>query len=157
MEKVLWLIERVKSGLQSFVLEISHWTMLHGQVDQLKLQWSNQDINWEQSTLYHVGDSWQTQNIQINKVIGESDTCLLFYAEKNLNGLFGLPGVWLVTVIWIIVSSHSLICCHNLICQCRSAAKHHLKVLVAHRNILTWELVKKVFHWKLRNIWYMSK
>ena len=37
MEKVLWLIEHVRSGLQSFVLEISHWTMLHGQVDQLKL------------------------------------------------------------------------------------------------------------------------
>ena len=37
MEKVLWLIECVKSGLQSFVLEISHWAMLHGQVDQLKL------------------------------------------------------------------------------------------------------------------------
>ena len=29
MEKVLWLIEHVKSGLQSFVLEISCWTMLH--------------------------------------------------------------------------------------------------------------------------------
>ena len=37
MEKVLWLIERVKSGLRSLVLEISRWTMLHGRVDQLKL------------------------------------------------------------------------------------------------------------------------
>ena len=37
MEKVLWLTEHVKSGLQSFVLEISQWTMLHGRVDQLKL------------------------------------------------------------------------------------------------------------------------
>ena len=37
MEKVLWLIERVKSGLWSFMLEISCWTMLHGRVDQLKL------------------------------------------------------------------------------------------------------------------------
>ena len=37
MEKVLWLIERVKSGLQSFVLAISRWTLLHGQVDQFKL------------------------------------------------------------------------------------------------------------------------
>ena len=26
---------------------------------------SDQDINWEQSTLYHAGDSWHTQNIQI--------------------------------------------------------------------------------------------
>ena len=38
VEKVLWLIERVKSGLRCFVLEISHWTMLPGQVDQLKLR-----------------------------------------------------------------------------------------------------------------------
>ena len=37
MEKVLWLIERVKSGLQSFVLEISPLTMLQGRVAQLKL------------------------------------------------------------------------------------------------------------------------
>ena len=28
---------RQKSGLRSFVLEISRWTMLHGRVDQLKL------------------------------------------------------------------------------------------------------------------------
>ena len=42
--KVLWLIELVKSGFWSFMLEISHWMMLHGQVDQ----W-NWDINWEQS------------------------------------------------------------------------------------------------------------
>ena len=32
MEKVLWLIERVKSSLRSFVLEISRRTMLHSRV-----------------------------------------------------------------------------------------------------------------------------
>ena len=37
MERVLRLIERAKSGLQSFVLEISHWTMFHSLIDQLKL------------------------------------------------------------------------------------------------------------------------
>ena len=37
MEKVLWLMERVESGLRSFVPEISHWMMLHCQEDQLKL------------------------------------------------------------------------------------------------------------------------
>ena len=31
VEKVLWLIECVKSGLWSFMLEISHWMMLKGQ------------------------------------------------------------------------------------------------------------------------------
>ena len=33
MEKVLWFTECVKSGLQSFTLEISQWTMLPGPTD----------------------------------------------------------------------------------------------------------------------------
>ena len=37
MEKVRWLIECVKNGLWSFVLEISHSTMLQGLLDQFKL------------------------------------------------------------------------------------------------------------------------
>ena len=37
IEKVLWLIKCVKSGLQSFMLEISVWMMLHGWIEQLKL------------------------------------------------------------------------------------------------------------------------
>ena len=37
MQKMLWWIKHVKSGLQSFMLEISHWTMLHSWVGQLKL------------------------------------------------------------------------------------------------------------------------
>ena len=37
MEKLLWLIECVKSSLQSFMVEISPWMMLHGPVDKLKL------------------------------------------------------------------------------------------------------------------------
>ena len=37
MEKVLRLIECVKSGLCSFVLEIFCWMMLHSWVGQLKL------------------------------------------------------------------------------------------------------------------------
>ena len=36
MEKVLQLIKCSKSGLQSFIVEISHWMMLHIWVDQLK-------------------------------------------------------------------------------------------------------------------------
>ena len=34
MEKVLWLMQCVKSSLQGFLLEISLWMMLHGRVDQ---------------------------------------------------------------------------------------------------------------------------
>ena len=37
MEKVLWLIECVKIGSWSFVLEISCWRMVHVWVDQLKV------------------------------------------------------------------------------------------------------------------------
>ena len=37
MEKMLWLIKYVKSGMWSFLLEICHWTKLYSQVDQLKL------------------------------------------------------------------------------------------------------------------------
>ena len=43
--------------------------------------------------LYHVGDSLHTQNIQINKVIGENEKCI-FYGKK-LNGLFGQPNITL--------------------------------------------------------------
>ena len=39
-----------------------------------------------------MGDSQYTQNIQINKVIGENVKCLLFYG-KNLKGLFGPPNI----------------------------------------------------------------
>ena len=85
VEKVLWVIEHVKSGLRSF-LQISHWTIL-GQIEQLKLTVIKLK-HWEQSALQHAGDSQHTQNIQINKLIGESEKCLLFYAKK-LNGLFG--------------------------------------------------------------------
>ena len=83
MEKVLWLIECVRSGLWSLVLEISCWTdfsMFHSQVDQLK--WSNWNINWEQST-FHVRDCQHTQNIQINKVIGENEKYDFYFTEKT--------------------------------------------------------------------------
>ena len=60
-EKVLWLIEHVRSGIQSFMLEISRWTIFHCQIDQLKLIAVNSNINWEQSMLHHGGDS--SQNI----------------------------------------------------------------------------------------------
>ena len=37
IEKVLWLIECVKSSLWSFMLETSCWMMLHSRVDKLRL------------------------------------------------------------------------------------------------------------------------
>ena len=32
MEKMLWLTERVESGLRSLVVVLAHWTMLHSRV-----------------------------------------------------------------------------------------------------------------------------
>ena len=81
MEKVLWLIECVKSGLWHFMLEISHWMMLHGRADLLKSIVTKQDITWEKSTFYHTRDHQHTQNIQINKVIGENEKCVFY--RKN--------------------------------------------------------------------------
>ena len=83
MEKVLWPIKCIERGLWSFVLEISCQTMLQGRVDQLKLILIKWNINWEQSTLYHMEDSWYTQNSQINKVIGENEKCVLYFMEIN--------------------------------------------------------------------------
>ena len=33
--------------------------------------------------LYHAGDSWHTQNIQINNVIGENEKCVFYFMEKT--------------------------------------------------------------------------
>ena len=62
IEKVLWLIRCAKSGLPSFMVEISCWTMLHGWADQLKAT-AIKLRHGEQWTLFHMGDKWHTQNI----------------------------------------------------------------------------------------------
>ena len=82
MEKVLWLFEDVKSGLQSFVLEISCWTMLHGWVDQLKLI-AIKLKHWEQSTSYHVGDSWHAQNTKSIKLLVKMKNVSFILGEKT--------------------------------------------------------------------------
>ena len=110
MEKVLWLTERVKSGLleKHFLKlpkeEVSCWWFPAGQCSTVRQttrswQWSNQDINWAQSILYHAGDSWGTQNIQINEVIGENENVhsiyiYIFYRKKTYR-LFGQPKTFL--------------------------------------------------------------
>ena len=73
------------------MLEFSDWRMLHSWVDQLKLILIKLSHR-EQSTLYHVGDCGQTQNIQINQVVGENEKCVLFY-RKKLNRFFGQPNI----------------------------------------------------------------
>ena len=89
MEKVLWLTKRVESGLWSSILEMSVWTMLHGQVDQLKLI-AIKSRHREQSTLYHGGENRHTQNIQISSYWWKGKMRLLLYGKK-LNRLFSQP------------------------------------------------------------------
>ena len=60
--------------------DFSYRTMLNGQVDQVKLI-ATESRHWEQSMLYHAGDSQHTQNIQVNKVIGENEKRASYFME----------------------------------------------------------------------------
>lgn len=60
MEKMLWLIKRVKSGLPSFVLDISCWTLFHGQVDQLRLIANNLIEDAQRYTTREITDRLET-------------------------------------------------------------------------------------------------
>ena len=115
MEKVPWPMERVKSGLRSFVLEISCWTMFREQADQSRLTEINWDTNGEQSTFSHVGGSWHTQNVQINRVIGENKK-RVFILWKNPYGLFGQPNTKhsIPVIAFTILVVSKLICAKQL-------------------------------------------
>ena len=86
MEKVLWLMEVVKSGFEASVLAISPWTMdaprLGRPVEVDNNQIETQNNQW----LYHPEGSQHTQNIQTNKILGENEKmCLLFYEISGKN------------------------------------------------------------------------
>ena len=56
-------------NMSKVVVEVSCWRFLAELCSMIgynswSWQWSNQDINWEQSMLYHAEDNWHTQNIQ---------------------------------------------------------------------------------------------
>ena len=86
MEKVLWLIECVKSGLRGFMLEIGFslddapWLGRPVEVDSHEIE----TLIENKSVLSHAGDSQHTKNIQINKVIGENEKCVFYFMEKTL-------------------------------------------------------------------------
>ena len=92
VEKVLWLIKCVKSGLRSFALEISLWMMLPPQAGRPA------EVDSEQiKTLIENNQCYTTQEIadilkiSINKVIGENENNVSFISWKKLNWLFGQP------------------------------------------------------------------
>ena len=67
------------------MLEISLWTMFHSQsgrpaeVDSKQIETLIE--NNQCSTTWEIADI--TQNIQINKVIGEHEKCVFYFTEKN--------------------------------------------------------------------------
>ena len=92
-----------KKGFAEFHARVFSLDDASHRVDQLRLT-VNLLRHWEQSTSYHVGDSWHTQNIQINNVIGENESCVFSFMEK-LNGLFGQPNSFKCVInlnIWFI-------------------------------------------------------
>ena len=90
MEKVLWLIKVVKSGLQSFLVLLTFW--------------ANNSLPWAVSCMGRclaaplasthqkpiAGESQHTQNIQINKVIGGNEKGA-FILQKNATDFLANP------------------------------------------------------------------
>ena len=77
------------SNMSQVVREVSCWRFLTGRWHftvgwaRWSWHWWRRDINWEQSMLYHTGDSWHTQNIQNNKLIGENENFAFYFTEKT--------------------------------------------------------------------------
>ena len=55
---------------------------IHGQVDQLRLKTIKLRLWLRTINILYAGDSWHTQNIQINKVMGESEKCVIYFMEN---------------------------------------------------------------------------
>ena len=91
MERVLRLIKYVKSSSWSFVLEISHWTMLRGRVGQVKLIVikSRHDLRTIK-VLPHGRQPTCSKYPNQYSYWWKWKMCLLFYGNK-LNRHFGQP------------------------------------------------------------------
>ena len=93
VEKVLWLIKCVESGLRSFVLEISCWMILPwsgrpGEVDSDQIEMLIE--NNKRYTTWEIADV-----LEISKsiVIGENEKCVFYFMEKTKT-------VFLANQIW---------------------------------------------------------
>ena len=83
MEKLLWLIEWVKSGLWSFLVLLIFWPnnyllwgcLMHGKT------FSSTPGLYPLEVI--AADSQHSQNIQINKVIGENEKYVFIFTEKT--------------------------------------------------------------------------
>ena len=87
--------EDAVSALPNFVWGISHWMLLQGRVDQLKLIKLSDQIETliENSQHYTTQEiAKYTPNIQIPKVIGENEKCVFYFMKKTV-WLFGQPSI----------------------------------------------------------------
>ena len=92
------------SGLWSCVLKVSHCTMLHSQIGQLKLIAINWDINWEQSMFSRMGANILKISQSIKLLVKMKTVSFILW--KKPKGLFGQPNTW-STSLWITFSSFS--------------------------------------------------
>ena len=91
VEKVLWLIKCVKSGLWSFVLEISRWMMLQGWVNQLKLI-AVKSRHWEQSMLHQCKIA-NKLNMSKSIELWVKIKIMSFILRRKPYGLFSQPNI----------------------------------------------------------------
>ena len=153
-EKVLRLIKCVKSGLCNLLVEISPQTMLHSQVDHMRLITSNWNINWEQwmSDILECEVKWALGSITTNKASGGDRTpvelfqILKYAAIKVLHSIcqqlwktLQWPQDWKSPVFIPIPKKGNAKKCSN--CRTIALISHANKVML---NILKARLQKNV-------------
>ena len=83
MEKVLWLIEHIKNGLQIFLILLTFWpnnSLPWGFLMRWKVFSSTRGLSPLEA---NSKSSQHTQNTQINEVIGENEKCVFYFTEKT--------------------------------------------------------------------------
>ena len=56
--------------------------------------------------LHHIeGNCWHTQNIQINKVIGENEKYVFYFTEKKHNGILANPAFFVFQMHFLFSST----------------------------------------------------
>ena len=92
VEKVLRLIERVKIGWGCYLVQLTFWpnnSLLCGCLRNWKM-FSSTPASTHKKQI--AGHSRHTENIQINKVIGENEN-VSFILENKLNEIFGQSNI----------------------------------------------------------------
>ena len=88
------MIEGGKTGLQSFVLEISCWMMLHGQVGRpVEVDSNRIETLIENNQLYAMQETDDILKIStsVKLLVKMKNVSLILW--KKLNGLFGQPSI----------------------------------------------------------------